>query len=140
MIETALLQGETCILSSNDGVLMLTNFRVKRESIAGSTESYKSIPLSKITGCALTTKKYPFLLVLATLAVIGALASSDQRMQVMSVLAGVVLGVLFLFARSGQLEIFSGSGSSIAVPTKGLKHAEVRRFAEAIALEVSRLP
>lgn len=140
MIHSGLLQGETCIMSSNDDTLMLTNFRVKRESIAGSTEAYRSIPLSKITACSLTTKKYPFFLVFAGLALIGAIASNEQRIQIVSFLASVVLGVLFLFVRSGQLEILSGSGSSISVPTKGLKHAEVRRFAEAIALEVARLP
>ena len=134
-----LLPGEHNVMSSNDGALILTNFRVKHESDNGGGSTYKSIPLKKISACALTTKKYPFLLVLAGLAIIGGLAAPNDNLKIAGFALGAILTALYFFTRNGQLEVFSDSGTSIKFPTSGLTHVQVRVFAEAVAQETYKL-
>ena len=137
MADASLLAGERVIMTSVGDALSLTNFRVKYESNGGGISSYKSIPLGKVSCCAVTTKNYPFLLVVAAMAGLGMLGlPSDQGRVVCGVVAFVCV-LAFFFLRTGQLEVISDSGSSIAVPTKGLKHEEVRRFAEAVSSAIT---
>lgn len=117
---------------------MLTNFRVKYESDNGGSSAYKSIPLKKVSACALTTKKYPFLLVLAGLAILGVIGAPSEPQRIGAAILALAFIAAYFFTRNGQLEVFSDSGTSITLPTKGLTHAQVRVFAEAVALEVSR--
>jgi hypothetical protein len=138
MNEWNLMPNEQVITSSSDGALVLTNCRVKYESIRGSVSAYKSIPLHKVSCCGLNTKKYPLLLVLATLAGLGVLASPTVPGRVLAAIIAIIFGVAYFFTRSGQIEVVSDSGASISVPTKGLKHEDVRRFAEAVALSISK--
>lgn len=133
-----LLPNENNIMSSTDGSLMLTNFRVKHESSNGSKSAYRFIPLNKVSCCALTTKKYPLLLVLAAFAAIGVITLPTTQQRIMAAVFAIVLGIAYIFTRNGQIEIFSDSGTSIAVPTKGMKHEDVRHFAEAIALALPK--
>ena len=134
MSTVVLLPNEENIMSSPDGALMLTNFRVKHESSKGGTSAYKSIPLGKVSCCALTTKNYPILLILAALAGIGIFASPTEQGRILAAVIAFVLGLTYFFTQNGQIEIVSDSGSSISVPTKGLKHEDVLRFVEAVAL------
>lgn len=136
MSQYQLLPGEHNVMASNDGALILTNFRVKHESANGGGSAYKSIPLKKISACAVTTKKYPFLLVLAGLAVVGGLAAPNDNLKIAVFVLGAIFILLYFFARNGQLEVFSDCGTSIKLPTSGLTHAQVRVFAEAVAQEV----
>lgn len=138
MSTLGLLPNEENIMSSTDGALMLTNFRVKYESINGSGSAYRSIPLTKVSCCALTTKKYPLLLVLAALAGIGVLMSPIEQGRIMASVVAIAFGLAYFFTKNGQIEIVSDSGTSIAVPTKGLKHEDVRKFAEAVALTLTK--
>lgn len=136
MSQSQLLQGEHNVMSSNDGALILTNFRVKHESANGGGSAYKSIPLKKISACALTTKKYPFLLVLAGLAVLGGATAPNDNLRIAAFVLASIFVLLYFLARNGQLEVFSDSGTSISLPTSGLTHAQVRVFAEAVAQEI----
>lgn len=136
MSQSQLLQGEHNVMSSNDGSLILTNFRVKHESTNGGGSAYKSIPLKKISACALTTKKYPFLLVLAGLTVLGGATSPNDNLRIAAFVLAAIFILLYFLARNGQLEVFSDSGTSIVLPTSGLTHAQVRVFAEAVAQEI----
>lgn len=137
MSELNFQPNEHVVRSSSDGALLLTNYRVKYESNRGGVSAYKSIPLHKISCCALTTKKYPLLLVLAGLAVVAAFASPMEPGRVGAALTAIVFGTAYFFTRNGQIEVTSDAGVSIAVPTKGLKHEQVRGFAEAVAIAVS---
>lgn len=138
MNQQQLLQGESVVMASDDDSLVLTNLRVRYEAKNGSTDAYKSIPLSKVSACALTTRKYPLLLLLAALCVLGAIGASTEGARFAAALGAVGFGVAYFFTRNGQLEVVSDAGFSIAVPTKGLKHEEVRRFTETIAFEISK--
>lgn len=138
MSSVGLLPNENNIMSSTDGALMLTNFRVKYESSNGSKSAYKSIPLNKVSCCALTTKKYPVFFLLAMLATIGIFASPTDQGRIMAAVVAIAFGLAYFFTRNGQIEIFSDSGTSITIPTKGLQHEDVRQFAEAVALALSK--
>ncbi|MFN7505106.1 MAG: hypothetical protein ACK5Q1_06035 [Limnobacter sp.] len=123
---------EKIIMSSDDNSLILTSKRVKHEEKSASKSKYKSIPIDQVATCALNTRSFPVLLVLAVLTglVIIGLPEAEQR-----ILAGVVavaLVVAYFLTRKGQIEIFSTSGESIAVPTKGLSHDQVKQFLEAV--------
>lgn len=134
-----LLPGESVILSSTDNALVLTNHRVKYEASNGGTSSYKSIPLRKVSACAVTTKKYFILLAAAALFFLGMVMGNGQDAKIVSAVIAIACVVAFFLTRNGQLEVFSDAGCSIAVPTKGMKHEEVRKFAEAVALQVTKL-
>lgn len=137
MSELNLQPNEHVVMSSSDGALALTNYRVKYESTQRGVSAYKSIPINKISCCALTTKKYPFLLVLAALAGVAVFALPTEPGRIGAALSGIVFGTAYFFTRNGQIEVTSDSGVSIAVPTKGLKHEQVRGFAEAVAIAAS---
>jgi len=100
---------EKIIMSSDDNSLILTSKRVKHEEKSASKSKYKSIPIDQVATCALNTRSFPVLLVLAVLTglVIIGLPEAEQR-----ILAGVV--------------------ESIAVPTKGLSNDQVKQFLEAV--------
>lgn len=137
MTTAGLLPNEKNIMSSTDGALMLTNLRVKYETSNGGGSAYMAIPLAKVSCCALTTKKYPLLLVVAALAGVGFFASPTEQSRILAAVVAVVFGIAYAFTKNGQIEIVSDSGKSIAVPTKGMKHDDVRKFAEAVALALS---
>lgn len=140
MTKFELLPDEKIIMSSTDDSLALTNFRVKCETKNGQRSTYQSIPLEKISACALATKKYPILLLIAALCLIGAISTNHYQEGVRIVLLIAFLGFLlaYIFIRNGQLEVHSDAGFKIAVSTKGLRHEESRKFVEAIALELSK--
>lgn len=138
MNQTQLLQGESVVMASTDDSLILTNLRVRYEAKNGGTDAYKSIPLPKVSACAVTTRKYPILLLLSALCVLAVIGSSTEGARFAAALGAVGFGAAYFLTRNGQLEVVSDAGFSIAVPTKGLKHEEVRRFSEAIACEISK--
>lgn len=138
MSQTALLPNEQTILASDNGALVLTSLRVKYEAANGSGSAYTSIPLPKVAACSVTTRKYPLFLFLAALAVLAAVSVRGQEGTIGAIVAAVVLVGLYFWIRPGQIEVVADSGTSIAVPTKGLRHEEIRRFVEAVALEVSK--
>ena len=124
------------IMASTDNSLVLTDRRVRYEAKQGGVSAYKSIPLHKVSCCAVVTKKYPLLLVVAAIAALGVVGIPTDQGRVLSAVVAVVCFGAFFGLRSGQLEISSDSGASISVPTKGLAHDVVRRFAEAIAAAI----
>lgn len=128
-----LLPGESTIASSKDNALALTNLRVKYEVVARSKSVYKSIPIEKISACVLSTRTYPILLVLAALSVLAIFAAPEVEQRVGAGIVAVIFVLAYFATRKGQIEIFSSGPESIAVPTKGLSHAEVRKFLESVA-------
>ncbi|MBL7088087.1 hypothetical protein [Acidovorax sp.] len=137
-IQSTLLPDERCVMTSDDGALTLTNFRVKYEGKVGRGQVYKSIMLSKVSGCAVTTRTYPLLLVFAGLAALGTIATPQDPVRITFAAIALILFFSYFITRRGQLEVFSDSGASIALPTSGLKHEIVRSFAEAVALQATK--
>lgn len=138
MSQTPLLPNEQSILASDNGTLVLTSLRVKFEATNGSGSAYTSIPLPKVAACSVTTRKYPLFLAIAALASLAAIAGRGGDGTVGGVVAAAVLVGLYYWIRPGQIEVIADSGTRIAVPTKGLGHEDIRRFVEAVALEVSK--
>lgn len=140
MTKPELLIDEKIIMSSTDDTLTLTNFRVKCERANGQVSTYQSIPLAKISACALTTKKHPLLLLIAFLCLVGIALTNpyQQDVRIVLIIASLAFLLAYIFIRNGQLEVHSDAGFKIAVPTKGLKHEESRKFVEAIASVISK--
>ena len=143
MEQFQLLAGEHNVMTLIDGTLILTNFRVTHETANREGSAYKSIPIKKISACALTTKKHPFLLLLAGLlglaglAVLGGTTVSNGMSIAPFALAGIFILVYFL-TQNGQFEVYSDSGARITLPTDGLTPAQLRIFAEAVAQEICK--
>lgn len=130
-----MLPGETIIISSEDNSLVLTNKRVKYEVKSKSKSVYKSIPIDKVATCALNTRTFPILLVLAAVAALVIFAAPEVGQRIGAGIAALVLVAAYFGSRNGQLEIFASSGESIAVPTKGLSHDQVKKFIEAVEVQ-----
>jgi hypothetical protein len=128
-----LLSGESVILSSENDQLVLTNYRVKYEVVARSSSIYKSIPIGKVAACALNTRSYPILIVLAAIALLAIFIAPEMEQRIGAGIAAVILVALYFGTRNGQIEVFSDAGESIAVPTKGLSHEQVKKFLESVA-------
>src|SRR5450830_1341055 len=136
--ERPLLPGEGIVMASTDGALVLTNVRVKYEGKNERGRTYRSILLNKVSGCSVETKSYPLLLFFAAVAVVSIFVSPTDQARIISVAVTMIFVISYFLTRNGWLEIFSDSGDSIAVPTKGMKHEVARGFVEAVTLAVVR--
>lgn len=130
-----MLVDEKVIKSSQDESLVLTNMRVTFEVKTKSRSMYKSIPLDQVSTCALGTRTYPALLVMAALAVLVVFAAPEMAQRIGAGLLAIGLVAAYFLTRSGQIEIFASSGESIAVPTKGLQHDQIKSFLEAVEMQ-----
>lgn len=129
----SLLAGESLILSSDDDQLVLTNYRVKYEVVSRSSSSYKCIPIDKVAACVLNTRSYPVLLILAAITLLAIFMAPEAAQRAGAGITALILVALYFGTRKGQIEVFSDAGKSIAIPTKGLSHEQVKRFLEAVA-------
>lgn len=123
---------EKIIMSSDDHSLVLTSKRVKHEAKSSSKSQYKSIPIDQVATCALNTRSFPVLLILAVLIGLVIIGLPESQHRILAGVVAVALVVAYFLTRKGQVEIFSTSGESIAVPTKGLSHDQVKQFLEAV--------
>lgn len=123
---------ESIIMSSDDNSLVLTNRRVKFEVKSRSNSAYKSIPIDQAATCAMDTRTFPVLLILAAVAVLVIFAAPEVGQRVGAGIAALLFLGAYFGTRNGQLAIYATSGESIAVPTKGLSHDQVKKFLEAV--------
>lgn len=130
-----MLVDEKVVMSSQDDSLVLTNLRVKLEQKTKSKSTYKSIPLDQVSVCVLDTRTYPVLLVLAVVAVLVVFVAPEVAQRVGAGLLAVGLVVAYFLTRNGQIQIFASAGESIAVPTKGLQHDQIKSFLEAVEMQ-----
>lgn len=130
-----MLIDEKIVMSSQDDTLVLTNMRVKIESRTKSKSTYKSIPLDQVSTCVLDTRTYPVLLVLAALAVLAGFVAPEMAQRMGAGVLAIGLVAAYFLSRNGQIEVFASSGESIAVPTKGLNHDQIKSFLEAIEMQ-----
>ncbi len=123
---------EYIVMSSDDNTLVLTNKRVKFEAKSRAQSVYKSIPLDQVATCSMDTKTFPVLLILAAVAVLAVFAAPTLDQRVGAGIGALLLVGAYLGTRNGRLAVYATSGESIAVPTKGLSHDQVKGFLEAV--------
>lgn len=130
-----LLKDEKIILFLEKSPLVLTNQRVKYEVVSQSSSIYESIPIDKISICKSYTLAYPILLILAAIAFLTVFMASNGGEAAGSIIAAILLVLAYFGSKKALIEIFSDSGKSIALPANDLKHDEIRKFLEAVALQ-----
>ena len=96
-----LLSGESVILSSENDRLVLTNYRVKYEAVGISKSIYKSIPIDKVASCALSTRSYPILLVLAAAAMLAIFVAPENEFRIGAGILAAIFAVLYFRFVSG---------------------------------------
>jgi hypothetical protein len=126
------IAGEQSLLTSDTGILALTNYRVKYDAKGNGMSKFVSISLESVSSCGLITRSRPILLVLAAVALIAAFAQSDQSARVGLLAVAAAFGVAYFLTRSGVITISSNGGESIVVPAKGMGREAIVSFLEAV--------
>lgn len=134
-----LLEGETVILSSDRGILSVTNARVIYDDQSSGRSRYVSIMHQSVASCGLVTNSYPLFLFFGGLAALAGFATEDDP-RVWSFVAALVLVVLYFVTRSAVLKISSMGGESIIVPTKGMGRDSMLNFLNAVDAQRYRPP
>lgn len=123
--------GEQTILSSNNGVLSLTNYRVKYDAKASGQSKYVSISLDNVSSCGLVTQSRPALLFIAAICAVLGLALNNDALIGMLVVA-IAFVIAYLVTRTAVIRVSSNGGEGIAVPAKGMARQEIVAFLEAV--------
>lgn len=126
------ITGEQSLLTSDNGILALTNYRVKYDAKGNGMSKFVSISLESVSSCGLITRSRPILLVLSAVALIAAFAQPDQAPRVALLAVAVALGIAYFFTRSGVITISSNGGESIVVPAKGMGREAIVSFLEGV--------
>lgn len=135
-----LLPGEQVIKESDNGVVALTNYRVRFDAAAAGSAKYVSIPLEAVASCGLTTNSRPSLLIAAGIAALIAFVQPDSAARYLLLLGALVLLIIYFAMRSAVLIVSSSGGEAIVVPAKGMSRDEIVPFLEAIVEARLRLP
>lgn len=130
--ETKALSGEYDLVKSDNGVLTLTNYRVKYDAAAKGDSKYVSIPLDAVSSCGLVTRSYPVLLLLAVIAGIVALAQPERAFSFVLLALALSFAVAYQTTRAGVITISSNGGENITVPAKGMGRHRIVYFVEAV--------
>ena len=131
-IQVVTVSGEKTILSSDNGVLSLTNYRVKFDAKALGAAKYVSISLDNVSSCGLVTVSNPVLLAIAAICAIVAIAAPDMGARLLLALIGVAFVVGYFATRSGVITVSSTGGEGITVPAKGMNREQILSFVEAV--------
>lgn len=130
--EPTLLPGEKVLMSSDGGLLTLTNFRVRLDAKGRGVSKYLSITLDAVASCGVIKSARPSLLLLAAVSAIGGLVGNDSDLHmVLWVFAGLLV-LAYLATRTAMLTISSNGGESIALPAKGLGRERIIEFTDAV--------
>jgi hypothetical protein len=90
--------------------------------------------LDSVASCALATRSYPVLLILAVLAGIAAFMQRDE-MQMTLFGVAIVLAIIYYASRLSVISITSNGGDKILAPTKGMSRASAIEFIDAVERE-----
>lgn len=126
-----LLDGEKVLVASDDGILVLTNARVRFDERGVGSARYVSIMHPSISSCGLVTKSNPVLLTLGGAAILFGLVM-EEDVRVFSWLTAVVLTVAYFWTRKSVLKISSNGGDHITVPTTGMGRSAVLDFLDQV--------
>lgn len=132
------IPGENVILKSDNGVLMLTNFRVKYDAAGSGASQFVSIPLDSVASCGLVTRSLPILLAIAAILFIGALAQAGQSASYGLAAVGALFVVGYFSTRRGVITVASNGGESISVPARGMSRDSILVFVEAVMTQKLR--
>lgn len=130
-----LIDGEQNVLTSKNGTVTLTNYRIRYQSLGSGKKNVVSILLEKISAIEVRYKSYPMLLFIGILSgAVGILSGLNNQGDIMStgVLLSIVLIILFLLTRKHIIAISSDSGVSIDVLLEGMKHSDAIYFLDQI--------
>lgn len=130
--ETCTLPGERFLKISDNGVLVLTNYRVKYDSHGQGASKFVTMSLDSVSSCGLVTQSRPMLLALAAVALIAALLQNKQELAIVLLIVATVLAAWYLVTRSAVVTISSNGGQPIVVPAKGMKRESVLAFVEEV--------
>ncbi|MFM2408639.1 MAG: hypothetical protein RL358_1381 [Pseudomonadota bacterium] len=130
----ALLPGEQVVLSSDNDVLTLTNKRVRYDSVVWGQSNLIGITLGSVASCGLITKSYPFLLILAAVAVLAGVSQGSGSMWGLVFVAAIFV-VAYFVTRKAVISVASNGGQEIFVPAKGMNREAIIKFIEAIERE-----
>ncbi len=137
----ALLTEERIVTSSDNDVLVLTTKRVRYDSVTWGRSNLISITLGSVASCGLVTRSFPFLLILAAIAVVAAfmlpLLGLGLPGQALGILSVVVVGLIvaYFLTRKAVISVASNGGQTIMVPTKGMDREAIIGFIEAVERE-----
>jgi|GEM_PF-1338300 len=126
------LSGEYDLVSSDSGVLTLTNYRVKYDAKARGASKYVSIPLDAVSSCGLVTRSYPLLLIFAAVAGIAGFAAPQGASGFPLLAIALAFIIAYFTTRAGVISISSNGGENITVPAKGMDRNRILYFVEAV--------
>lgn len=130
-----LLPQEKLLLESDNQTLKLTTHRVRYEARAGGEMQIKSIMLEELASCAVTRSSQPILIVLAVVCLLIGGVVSAQNNQPPAIIAGAVIGLIFValyFGTRQQFLALASAGTTIRVNARGMKVETIRGFVDAI--------
>jgi hypothetical protein len=130
--ENGNLVGEKALLTSDNGVLTLTNYRVKYDAKAQGATKFVTITLDSVASCGLVTKSYPVLLILAAISAIAGIIQRESNGLVTLLFVALCFVAAYFLTRSGVITVRSNGGEHIDVSTKGMKPEIIRTFVEAV--------
>ena len=127
-----LLPNELIVTSSDNGVLILTNRRVRYDSVVLGRSHLVSITLDSVASCGAVTKSYPFLLVLGAITLVAFFAAA--RSWFLLFVAAALIAAYF-FTRRSVISVASNGGEVILAPTQGMSRDSVVAFIDAVERE-----
>jgi len=126
------ISGEQVLITSDNGVLALTNYRVKFDAKGNGISKFVSISLESVSSCGLVMRSRPVLLVLAAIAVIVAFLQPESAARYGLILLGVGFVAAYFLTRSAVIMVSSNGGEEIAAPAKGMGRENILTFLEAV--------
>ena len=111
------------IMQSQGGEFLLTNKRVRQNTIEGGSGFLVSIPLEKITGSAIRKKSNPVLLIMAAIAILLGLGISAESEEAGGLIGGGIFAIIMVaiyFQSRSQVLSFSSASESINLNIKDI--------------------
>ena len=127
------LPGERVLISSANR-LLLSNKRVRYDSIDWGRSEFVSMTLDSVASCGLVTRSHPTLLVLSALASIFAFTQDQPKIWYLLAVAVAFL-VAYFVTRRAMMTISSNGGQSIQMSTKGMTRESVVDFLNSVERE-----
>jgi hypothetical protein len=126
------IPGETPLVTSDAGVLSLSNYRVKFDAQTRGASKFVSIPLDTVSSCGLVTRSFPTLLIIAAAIVLLAFTQQETTTHYAFLFVGIGFILAYFVTRAGVITISSAGGESIVVPAKGMSRDQILYFLESV--------
>lgn len=131
-----LLAGETTLSEGSVAGLTLTTHRVRYDRTTSGESELIGITLDAVSSCAVVSKSYPILLLLAALAALGGFLfrntedGAEQSKLVWALFLGAAALVVAYFLTRAVVLAIRSPGHSIAVAAKGVKPDALRALVD----------